>query len=223
MAPALNATTLSIKLEQCSCIHGTIISSDPNNAYPNISCIKATLYQHLCTPIGNIKASLFNKQAMDALSPSDMWQECQAYDAAHVPEAKLNKVENYLANESFPAEHQSLIDGAEWVLYIDEAYIHPLLRGKSLSLLALDLLIKQLDVGEKCIILLQAGSIVRFEKDERTQRLDALEAYEKIARHWKRIGFHEWSDSDDAWLCLWSGAKLRSEDVMPELFAPGEV
>ena len=160
---------------------------------------------------------------MDALSPSKMWQECQAYDTAHTPSAKLNKVENYLANESFPAEHQAQIDEAEWVLYIDEAYIDPSFRGKGFSLLALDLLIKQLVVGEKCVVLLQAGSIMRFEKDGRTRGLDAVEAYEKIARHWRRMGFHEWSDSDDAWLCLWSGARLRIEDVVPELFAPGEM
>ena len=221
MALVVDTKSLSFKLEQCNCIH--IKSTESNNAYPNISCMKADLYNHGVITVGNIKSALLNKRTMEALNPSAMWAECQAYDAAHVPEAKLNKVENYLANESFPSHYQAQIDEAEWVLYIDEVYIDPRFRGKGLSLLTLDLLIQELDVGEKCIVLLQAGSIVRFAKDPRTQVLDALEAYEKIARHWRRMGFREWSDSDDAWLCLWSSDRPRVGEVVAELVARREV
>ena len=221
MALAVDSNSLSLKLEQCNCIH--IKSTEPNNPYPNISCIYVDLYNHGVITGGNIKAALLNKHAMEALSPSAMWAECQAYDGAHVPEAKLNKVENYLANESFPSHYQAQIDEAEWVLYIDEVYIDPCFRGKGLSLLALDLLIQELDVGEKCVVLLQAGCIVRFERDPRSQGVDALEAYEKVARHWRRMGFQEWSDSDDAWLCLWSSDRPRVGEVVAELVARREV
>jgi hypothetical protein len=154
---------------------------------------------------------------MDALSPAEMWQECQAYDEDNAPKAKLNKVENYLANESFPADRQAQVDDARWVLYIDEAYIEPPFRRRGLSLLAIDLLVKELNIGDKCVVVLQAGSIARFE-DERSGSLDAVEVCVRITSHWRRMGFKEWSDSDDAWLCLLTGERPKMEDVVPELF-----
>jgi hypothetical protein len=203
MTSDFNADSLSILLSQSRCVH-SISPKESDNAYPNVSRITATL-QHKLTSIGTIKANLLNKAAMGALSPAQMWQECQAYDEVNAPEAKLNKVENYLANESFPRDRQAQIDDARWVLYIDEAYIEPPFRRRGLSLLALDLLIKELDVRDRCIVLLQAGSILRFGKDERSGSSDAVEICERITRHWKQMGFREWSDSDDAWLCLLTG------------------
>lgn len=47
-------------------------------------------------------------------------------------------------------------------------------------------------------------------------------AHEKLTRHWKRMGFSEWSDSDDAWLCLYTMERPALESVVPELFLAEE-
>lgn len=216
MAPDFNSSSLSMQLDQSSCVHDTATSKEFENSYPNIFSITATL-QLGSTTGGTIKANLLDKTAMDALCPAEMWQQCQAYNHAYAPFTKLDKVENFLGNESFPKVWQDQIDDAEWVLYIDEAHIDPLFRRRGYSLLALDLLIRELHIGDCCVVLLQAGSIGRFENDKRVEISDAVDACEKIARHWKRMGFREWSDSDDAWLCLLTGERPKIEGVVPEL------
>ena len=217
MISDFNADSLSIQLNHTRPRHNISSCNEVDHTYPNISRITAML-QHELTSIGTIEANLFDNATMDAIRPAEMWHECQTYDEAHAPGAKLDKVENFLANESFPTARQAQIDEAEWVLYIEEAYIEPPFRRRGLSLLALDLLIKESDVGDKCVVMLQAGSISRFENDEQSGALDAVEACEKITRHWKRMGLEEWSESDDAWLCLLTGERPKIEVVVPGLF-----
>lgn len=122
MASDFNASSLSIKLSLAICEHNLEDSNKPENSYSNISSITATI-QHELIPIGMIKANLFNKAAMEAISPAEMWQQCKVYVEINAPRSQLNKVENFLANQSFPADQQAKIDEAEWVLYIEEAYI----------------------------------------------------------------------------------------------------
>ena len=159
---------------------------------------------------------------MEAIAPSHMWEECQAYDAAHAG-AKLDKVENYIANENFPAEQQLKLDLAESILFIEEAYINRRFRGQGLSLLALDLLIKELAVGQSCVVLLQTGPINSLATPEGFSAVSATESYEKIARNWRRMGFSEWSYSDDAWLCLCTEDRPKIESVVPNLFLGNSV
>ena len=82
----------------------------------------------------------------------------------------------------------------------------------------MDLLIKELALHEQCVVLLQAGSITSVAAAE-YGTITALEAYEKIARHWSRLGFSVWSDTDDDWLCLLSEERLKIESVVPELLS----
>lgn len=49
---------------------------------------------------------------------------------------------------------------------------------------------------------------------------DVLQVQEKIAQHWKLLGFSEWSNSDDAWLAMWTGdTRSQIKEVVPHLFA----
>lgn len=77
-------------------------------------------------------------------------------------------------------------------------------------------------MGTNCIVLLEAGSIIRFEQSEEHRSLSVVEACEKIARHWKRIRFSEWSDSDAAWLCLLTDDRPKIEDIVAALFPVAE-
>lgn len=137
--------------------------SDGHTSYPHIRTLVANLQYNLQTitsskTVGYVKAHLLDKKAIDAIGPAEMWSQCKAFDDACAPDTKLNKVENFLANGSFPANLQSKIDGAEWILYIEEAFVELGWRRMELSLLAIELLIQRLDLGEKCIAMLQAGT-----------------------------------------------------------------
>lgn len=136
-------------------------NSDSHTNFPNITTLTAHLHHPIIqnpSRLGYLKAHILDKGGMEAISPSEMWSQCWSYDNAH-PDTKLNKIENFLANESFPKELQPKIDAAKSVMYIEEAYIEPEFRRKGLSLLAVELLICQLELDEGCIAMLQAGKI----------------------------------------------------------------
>ena len=110
-----------------------------------------------------------------------------------------------------------MLDSAETILFIEEVFIELELRGHRLSLIAVDRLLVQLGLGKGCIVLLQAGPINRVGSNDNRFGVGATEAFEKIATHWRRMGFSEWSDSDDAWLCLWSEERLKIDEVVFDL------
>ena len=213
---------ISINVREAECMHGEVGVHGPEGKLANISCYSSTIYSREQRPIGYMKSQLLTKGAMHIDGGlNGMWQECQAYDESHAPESKLDKVENYLSNESFYTDKQSLIDAAESVLFIEQVYIKPVYRGNGFGLLAIDCLINQLGVGERCIVLLQAGAINGAFDGRENCSMNPSEAHEKIARHWKRMGFDEWSYTDDAWLCLSTDKtqRPRIEGVVPNLFA----
>lgn len=182
-------------------------SPTTTESHPNITAYTSTLtlsdHQNHLT-IGTIQSQLLYKSAMETTDSWTMWEECQAYDAAHLG-SKLDKVWNYLSNECFLHDRQVLIDQAEWVLHIQSAHVEPEYRGQRLSLWAVNQLIEDIGVGEGCVVLLQAGVIgpgVSCSKVDGEGAVNAANAGERIARHWRRMGFSEWSYTDDAWLCL---------------------
>lgn len=209
--------TIRVRIDEVNCMHDKV---DSHSEIPHIFCYTATIHLPEQLTIGSIKGQLLRKAEMDNISPNTMWEECQAFDASHAAESKLDKVENYLANECFPPDKQALIDEAESILFVQEVHIHRKFRGQGISLFGIDLLVKQLGVEENCVVLLQAAPLAnKVSKDEEAE-VCALIAHEKIARHWKRTGFQEWSWTDDAWLCLSTGKQNRPkiEDVVPNLF-----
>ena len=182
---------------------------------------------------------------------NSMYTQAHAFDTAHAPEAKLHKVENYLSNECFYQEKQALLDRAEWVLYLEKAYLEPEYRGRGWGLKGVDEVVRRVEAeiakkekggqGEM-VVLLEPGPIVLgnegrgWEGDRGAEArgfdvcgggkvdggekagvasgLDVEDATEKIARHWKRMGFEAWSYTDEAWLCLWAGHWPAIEEVV---------
>ncbi|KAK4545882.1 hypothetical protein LTR36_002446 [Oleoguttula mirabilis] len=177
--------------------------------HPHIKPIIATVQIGGHTA-GTMRANIFDAAEMrEQGGPAQMWQECQNFDAEH-DGTKLDKIENYLANESFPGKRQVQIDTAAVVLFVDEVWLERVRRRQGLGLWAVDELIRQMAPARGCmVILLQAGPITR----EGTA--DDSEAHGKITRHWKKLGFSEWSDSDDAWLCLVAEERVEYENLVP--------
>lgn len=70
--------------------------------HPNITSYTAAVGLR-STPIGHVKLHVFDKAAMDIISPAQMWMECRRYDENHFG-TKLDKIENYVENEEFLSE-----------------------------------------------------------------------------------------------------------------------
>ena len=178
-------------LNTIPCDHGD------DHRHDNITFISGRTELGGSVTVGSVRAYLFNVAEMKRVGgPGQMWHECQEFDAAH-DGTKLDKIENYLANESFPVDRQAQIDEADAVLFIDEVWLEKRYRGQDRGLWAVSQLIEQLSETRSIIVLLQAGPV---SWDNSSKSGD--EAHDKITKHWKRLGFSEWSDSDDAWLCL---------------------
>ena len=144
--------------------------------------------------IGHIKLYRLDKAKMERIGPAEMWQQCQTYDLMHFG-GKLNKIENFLANESFFDEWQSNIAEAEEIVYIEEVVLKKSARGQGLGLQALTSAIAQLQLPQKTILLLEPGGIGQLECSHE-------EAGAKLAKHWSKLGFRLWSYTDEAWLCV---------------------
>jgi len=159
-------------------------------------------------PCGSIKAQLLDTGRMRNTSASSFvpghqfYIQCQAYDADYADQgARLEKVENFLVNESFKPEYEARVADANKVLFIEEVYLYPWMRGEGRSLWMVAKLIRALALGGEAVVLLQAGGVSR-EVWSSAEGEGGGEGTEKLTRHWKKTGFSEWSDSDDAWLCL---------------------
>ena len=227
------ASAISVSAKMGMCEDTVLCSYDRRNAsFPNIACHALTLQLRGAdvNDIGSIKAQLLDKQAMAASPVSNMWDQCQSYDSAHMPYAKLEKVENYLANESFGPYKANYLNTAGSILYIEEVRVIPALRGNGLGLLAVDLVIDKLGPDDSCVVLLQPGPIGQANKasspgpwehlDNNNGESDTAQGTERLAKHWRRMGFREWSDSDKSWLCLQKPWRPKIENVVPALFKP---
>ncbi|KAK4623763.1 hypothetical protein CLAFUW4_05815 [Fulvia fulva] len=163
--------------------------------HPHIEACTASLrLAQNDTSIGHIYLNILHQAALVRIGPIRMWDECQIYDERHLG-AKLDKVENYLANESFPPDRDLQIRQATCILFIDEVILHPTMRGQGRGLAAVKKVMDALELPDDTVVLLQAGPV----GDTGDGRLDAGE---RIARHWKKLGFQEWSETDESWLCL---------------------
>lgn len=216
--------TLTLHLQTQPCSHNT--DTDPTSSHPNITPLHYTIHtpKYRASPIGTLRAYTFNTAAMRQQGgPAQFWHECQAFDAAHEG-TKLDKIENFLANESFPAERQAQIDTVALVLFVDEVFLEKEYRGRGVGLWAVDRLIslhapapcfsddeEEARGGAAVVVLLQAGTISR---EGVAGGGGVGKADEKLTQYWKRLGFGEWSWSDGAWLCLVAGERVRVGEGM---------
>lgn len=208
--------------------HHPCTHTSPSLAHPTITSLTATLHHAASSnPIGTITAHLITLNNND----DNLYTATQAYDHAHPPGAKLHKVWNFLANESFWPERQKVLDEAGWVLYLERVVLGREWRGRGLGLVGVDEVMRVVGEGRgRGIVLLEPGPAGEEHAEEEweegwTGEVGAAggeveggvdDATEKIARHWRRMGFASWSSSDEAWLCLSSdeGERPRIGDVL---------
>lgn len=131
---------------------------------------------------------------MNLQGPNRMWEESRAYDELHFG-TKLDKVENFLSNESFPAERQNIIDAAEALVFVEEVFLESSARGRGYGLEAVKMVFTELNLPMRTVALLQAGAVGGSASDSET-------AGAKLTRHWRRLGFQAWSESDESWLLV---------------------
>lgn len=207
--PASEPSDLALSNDAHAC--ATIHASDE---HPHITSLVCRIL--LASPgqqIGHVKAHLIDTEAC-ALDDGRLWSACQAYDAAHAPVSMLEKVDNYLANESFAAHHERFIRAGQRVVYVEEVWLEPGWRGRGLGRQALARVIAELvGSGEMAVVLLQPGPVGEAVRDAQRREIDAGEATERIARYWGRMGFEAWSESDESWLCLAVGLKDHGDLV----------
>ena len=96
-AITVKTTPVSIEIKRQICMH----VDDLNESHPNISSLTARIIVGETPAIGYITAQILRKGSMEAIGPCRLWGECQAYDAAHGPTSKMNKVETILPMKLF--------------------------------------------------------------------------------------------------------------------------
>lgn len=94
-----------------------------------------------------------------------------------------------------------LVADAAMIVLIEEVWLKEDARGKGRSLAAVQAALKLLRLPPQSVVILQAGSTD-------SSAYDPFEAEEKLTRHWAKLGFREWSNSDPSWLCLSTGDKM---------------
>lgn len=199
-----NSDSIASRIDQNLFTTTTQRSDDDTATHPNITALSLLIHHHGIF-IGHITSTVLNKAAMNAISLSQFWEECLAYDEAHSPDSKLYKIDKYLEGEEFSLDYQNKLHSAEWLLYVDEAYVEPDFRGQRLSIWALEQLIgtMEADLGRKGVVMLQAGVSNKYP-------CSGLEdGGEKLGRHWRRMGFEVWSESNEDWLCLWCAERRK--------------
>jgi GNAT superfamily N-acetyltransferase len=130
--------------------------------------------------IGRLKGQIIDKHLIETEEgPVGLWEQCQAYDATHVPTALLCKVEDYINNETFYESEQAVLDHAERIVFVEAVVVHPQYRGRSLGLRIVDEFLKRNLLLERTVVLLQPGPI-----GEVREGISATEASDSITRHW---------------------------------------
>ncbi|KAF7188936.1 hypothetical protein HII31_09859 [Pseudocercospora fuligena] len=161
-------SNISVRLQTRTCPDPSV---NCQQAHPNIQSYLASIQLDLQT-IGHVKAHVFNKQTMDAKDSPGMWEECQRYDQNHFG-AKLDKIDNYLDNESFESDAEVKVQEARAIVYVEEVLLQETRRGR------------------------EPGPINSAE-----HKSEGGDGGEKLEKHWRRLGFDAWSYTDPAWLCL---------------------
>ncbi|CAK4034776.1 Hypothetical predicted protein [Lecanosticta acicola] len=179
--------SIRIKLEHRGCRNGNACQSKHANIRSFNAEIVPTFEKQ---SIGHIHMNVLGKNEMDL---EGMWEECRAYDEYHLG-GKLEKIENFISNEAFRQDKANMILKAECILYIEEVVLLPKFRGYGWSLDAVKTAIAKLQVPAETVVMLQAGAVGEHHREG--------DAGEKLTKHWKRIGFTEWSTTDDSWLLL---------------------
>lgn len=187
------------KQKRPGCISVSVrrITCDPSEGegceHPSLSAYVAAIHHnHVVT--GQIKLYRLSVVDMKPAGTGEMWRQCQSYDSMHFG-GKLNKIENFLANESFFAEAAVAIGEADEILYIEEVVLDKNSRGQGLGLQALYQAVAHLELPEKSVLMLEPGGVGQLECSHE-------EAGEKLAKHWSQLGFRVWSYTDEAWMCV---------------------
>lgn len=89
---------------------------------------------------------------------------------------KLDKIENYLANESFLEDAQKRISSSAAVVYIQEVWLEKQWRGRELGLEAVRKALEKLSLPAETIAILEPGPV-------RETTCTADEAGQKLAAH----------------------------------------
>lgn len=181
---------ITVQLQYVSCEEGGC-----QDHHPNVNRYSATIrFIEGHGKVGHIKLHTLNKAAMETTSASQMMQEGQAYDEMHLG-AQIYKVGNFLENESFLENKTEQVATAQMIVFVEEVWLMEEFRGMGRGLAAVAQVLKLLQLPSKTVVVLQAGSTD-------SSAFDPFETEEKVTRHWARLGFEPWSDSDTAWLCL---------------------
>ena len=175
------------------------------------------------TPIGNLIVRVIEKTVMDRVGKDDeFYRQCKAF--ANGYGGALDDLAERLVKDqekTFSPDKEPKILDAEDILFIEEAYLDKLYQGHGVSLLAVDLLIKKLNLGEGSVAILHPGAIGAGKLG-----VSDVEAAEKLATHWMRMGFEQWSSTTGDNLFL--GLSLKTDDrpsieeVLPGLFGLGD-
>lgn len=189
MSDLVTGYGLTVQLNPIPCNHLC-------HSHENIKSYRAELILlRQPNPIGYIILHNLSKSAMEAIHPNRMWEECSAHELSH-PASKLGKIENYLSNESFESDYEQVVADPEAIVYIEAVWLERSQRRQGHGLKAILLAVESLGcLPNRTILMLESGPM-----EETTCGLE--EAGEKLARHWGRLGFSVWSDSDPTWLCL---------------------
>lgn len=196
--PILALNDIAVELQ-----HAVCVESNCQRLHPNI--ITYTVVIRLAgtrSEIGHVQLHTLNKAIMEGMSASQMMQESHAYDEMHLG-AQIHKVEILLENESFVEEKDVQVSEAQMIVFVEEVRLTEEARGSGRSLGAVRAALKLLGLPSKSVAVLQPGSTAESQ-------FNPFEADEKLTRHWAKMGFEAWSDSDPAWLCLSLGDEVNN-------------
>jgi hypothetical protein len=181
---------MKISLTINDCTH-----TESEHEHPNIQSITANftlpeaahpLERYKPSPIGTIDAYTFNTASMCSISTAQFWLECQQYDNAHG--TKLDKIENFLGNDSFKPAYESKVATAETIVFIDKVWLTAAYRGQRRGHAMVRSLLEALDLPGHTVTMLQAGGLSLA-----AQPVDEMDgdATEKLTRYWKAMGFSD--------------------------------
>lgn len=193
MSPTQSRTSLNgivVELTQTHCGESKCQEQHPNvKAYSAVIRLDRSMIK-----IGHVRLYTLDKATMDTIDAGQMLEEALAFDDMHSG-AQINKIENFLSNETFFKDRANQLDEAQRFVFVEEVWLEEVQRGRGRGLVAVRSALSLLGLPSKSVIFLQADSTD-------SSRYNVFEADKKLTRHWAKLGFGVWSDSDPAWLCL---------------------
>ena len=177
--------------------------------HPNISTFTATLI-HRKTETVEVQGILVDSKAMRSSNSIPLEEQCDSYTESRFHEAQAYKLSDYLSHPQFSAERRASIDTADWILFFEAVEFENISLGYGLAMLTLDWTIERLNVGAKCVVVMQRDSY------------DCCREGKNRVNAWEKMGFASWT-GEFGWVSLLTGERPKLEDAVPGLFqAPGQ-